>query len=238
MGDTLFAIVAATVLVVGSIAQHIAAWLSRRARGAEEPYAYLCDAHGFTRKSDRYLNQTRVIRYAGEFRGVATAIEVGDGPGVDYARVEFTLRQSLQLGIRISSDREDGALWMRLMRMREVRVGLQHFDAQFILLARREDRLKQLLDHEARRMLMDLGRLARDVRQDDVELHVFYEGRAPRETLDAILEEGAQLATHLVRRAEDVLAEEVRQSEEQSAPAFTPLPGTLKSIPAREEQDT
>jgi len=235
MGDVLIAIVAAALIVIAIVASRIVSWLGRRHTRARDDFQYLCDSYGFEKLSDRFAFDTRIIRYAGHFRGAPAKIEVGMGGGVSYARVDFAFEREVPLGLHISSEHEEGLL-TRVMRLREVKIGLHHFDSQFILLSRNEGRLKQLLDHDVRRMLISLRKAAKDVKLNDEGLHLFVAGAIERAAFVALLEEGAQLSSHVFRRGEDILTDEAKASEEAPAPAFTPIPGALQAVKSDEER--
>lgn len=235
MGDVIIAIVAAALIVVAVIAGQIMSWLGRRHTRSRTDFQYLVDSFGFDRVSDRFAFDTRVIRYAGHFRGSPARIEIGMGGGVSYARVDYAFEREVPLGLHISSEHEEGLL-TRVMRLREVKIGLHQFDSQFILLSRNENRLKQLLDHDVRRMLISLRAKAKDVKLNDDGLHLFVAGQIDRDAFVSILEEGAQLSSHVFRRGEDILLEEAKSVEETHAPAFTPVPGALQAVSTDEER--
>lgn len=234
MADILIALCAAALIVIGIAAEWIVSWLGRRQRAAVDRYDFLSHAYGFELVSDRFVADHRILRYSGQFRGTDCHVEIGFGPGVEYGRIDFEFERALPIGLRISSEHEESAV-TRVMRLREMNIGLHHFDSQFLLLARNEERAKQLLDHDVRRMLVSLRSRATDVRLDDVGLNMLSAGSVQPEPFGSLLEEGAQLTSYLFRLAEDTLAEEARVAE-ASLPAFTPIPGTLHAVGERRDR--
>ncbi len=231
MGDAVIAsiLISATFVVV--VGLHAYRWLSWRNRQSKSPYAFLVESFAFDRSSERRIADTRVTRYSGRFRGMRVTLERGDSDHDEYLRIHIRFEDDLEFGVRISSEHEDD-LMVRLKRMREMQIGSHHFDSEFLLLSRDEERMKQLLDHDTRRMLMQTRKSVKGMRLDDIGLHLHVVGEKSREALTEILDGGVQLCDYVARRAEDVLAAEAEAQKEQEGPvpAFTPVPGTMTSI--------
>jgi len=214
-------------------------WFNRRRlRRAQEDYADFADEVGLTRLSDRWLFDSRLVRVGGLFEGHPVEIEMCQGRTRAYTRLEVDYPEPLGLGLRIQVEDDEG-IWTRLMRLKEVEIGVPSFDPHFILLSRDEERLKSLLGMDLRRMLLDLKYAAADVRIGDDGLYVLLEEAGPPDTLVRVLELSSRLATGLYRRAEEITRSEEREAQEASSSgAFTPLPGTLTAIDAEQDRPT
>lgn len=230
MGEAMIALITLFVVLLGVAAVQIVHWLVARRWRRTAHLDFLVAEFGFDQVADRFLVDSRIVRYAGFHQGTSVRVEVGAGPLMTFVRVDYMFEREVSLGLRISSEHEEGMV-TRFMRLREIQVGLHHFDSQFILLSRDEGRLRELLDHDIRRMLIALRGKVRDVRLNDQGLHLQTIGDIERQDFLQILDDGAQLATHAFRRAEQILEEEARKEEEQATPpAFTPLPGALQAV--------
>ena len=220
MGEVTLSLVLFAVLVVAVVARKVTNWFTRRKWTDHEELEFLVSDLGLTRTADRFLHDTRIVRYAGVKQGCQTLVESGVGPGTKYCRIDFSFRREVPLGVRISSEREEGLL-TRVMRMREIEIGLRHFDDQFILLSRSEERLKELLDHDLRGMLIGLRTRVRDVRLNDRGLHLQLFGAFEKDDFIDIFREGAELASRAFKRAEGI--NESADDGVESSSAFIPV---------------
>ena len=216
------------VIVAGVLAVQVMNWMTRRKWRAHEQYPILAAELGFERTRDRFLIDTRIQRYHGRRHGWPTEIEVGAGPQGVYLRVDYEFERTVDLGMRISSEHEDGFM-TRVMRLREIEVGHELFDSQFILLSRDEERLRDLLDKDVRHMLLDLGGSVRDLRLNDDGLHLQIMGELDDEQVRRLIDRGAQLASAVFARAEKL--QQQRREEQNASDVFSPVTGTHQAIP-------
>lgn len=217
-----------TVLVLGVLTVQVVNFITRRRWRTHEQYPFLADELGLERAQDRFLIDTRIQRYRGTRHGRETEVEVGAGSQGVYVRVDYHFQRTVDFGVRISSEHEDG-FTTRLLRLREIEVGHKGFDSQFILLSRDEDRLHELLDHDIRRMLLALREDVRDLRLNDDGLHLQVLGALGKDELKALIDRGAELASNVFRRTERIM-EERQKEQTATTEAFAPVTGTLPAV--------
>ncbi len=225
MSDAVLAILLLSLVLIGIVAAQVMRWLSRRSWQEHEELDFL-GAAGFQRISDRWLIDSRIVRYRGTRLGANVRVESGAGPSRIFARVDIDFPTEIPLGVRISSEHDEGLL-TRVMRLREVEIGMRRFDTQFILLTRNEDRLKTLLDRSLREMLMRLRENARDMRVDEEGVHFNISGEVSGDEFLGLLDDASRVAQATYSRATAILDEE-REAADSSV--FTPVPGALKAV--------
>lgn len=226
MSDATLAIIMLSVIVVGLAAHQVMRWLSRRRWLQHEELAFLRE-EGFEPLSDRWLIDTRIVRYTGRRHGLLVRVESGSGPSRTYARAAVEFPSGVPIGVRISSEHDEGLL-TRVLRLREVEIGLHHFDSQFILLSRDEERLKSLLEPEMRQMLMSLRERVRDVRLDEDGVHINVSGQVSPGDFLQLIDDAVRLGRDAHSKAVEILSDERDASSESSV--FTPIPGALEAI--------
>lgn len=177
-----------------------------------EQYPELSTALGLSVRSDRFLVDARVMRFEGTRHGRAIELEVGAGAQGVYVRMQFPFEHAVDLGVRVSVEQDDNPL-TRVMRLREMEVGHEAFDSQFILLARSADRLQEVLNEPIRAALAGLRGQVRDLRLDESGLALLVTTALAKEELYSVIEEGARVTQLIFDRAEE-LAEARRQQQE------------------------
>ncbi len=227
MTDAIVAIILFTLIAVGVLAVQLVNALARRRWRAHDQYPFLVSELGFERTQDRFLVDTRIQRYAGNHRGRQVEIEVGSGSHGVYLRLDFEFEKHIDLGLRVSSESEDG-FGSRLLRLKELEIGHQHFDSQFILLCRDETRLKELLDPDVRRMLLDLNTRVRELRLNDNGLHLQLFGAIEDDVVRTTIDLGVQLAGAVYVRASEL--QEQRREEIAASGTFAPVTGSMAAI--------
>ena len=194
--------IALGAVIVASIVAN-AAWNTWRARRISLHTAYpsLTETMGLAQIQDRIIVDTRILRYGGQVNGQEIEVEVGASSSYCYVRVDMPFERPIDLGLRVSSEREDGVL-TRLWRLREIEIGNEEFDNRYILLARDEDRLHALLDASMQQRFLELADLAGHVQLNDDGLHLQMYANPAEEGVATAIRDGAALAQRVFARVE------------------------------------
>lgn len=169
------------VLVVGAAVAWLMNVLWRRYYGVEinatlsdEERAQLAStlgALGFGALSVRPLFRSRSLWARLEREHLTLEVELCDGAWRDYTRLTCVFNRPLNQGIQILCEEGAGALgW--LLSLQEARVDEPAVDERFILLAREEERLAEIMSSHLRDVMLGVRDMVEDFQLTDQALFV------------------------------------------------------------------
>lgn len=141
-------------------------------------------------------------------------IEIGSDGKHNFTRVTISFPTRLKSGIHLALEAEGGIL-KRLMNMKETRIGHDHFDSQFIVLASSQVRVERTLSEEIREAMLAVREHVDELRVTDESVFVRMARAMTSEDLDDTLPRLQALAHAYYERAK-MVEEEFREEAERN----------------------
>lgn len=224
------ALAALVVVVVAGAVQLVGVIGRRRLISRRPDYGNLASRLGFELKHQRWVFSTHVTRLVGTRGDLEFVLELDHSEELAYMRLWVEFPMPLDIGFRVVTE-SDESMWSRVVRMREVEIGAPTFDPHFVLLARDEERITRLLDHDIRRMMLELYHDTEFLTVDDDAMTLLVSKELSEDEVARFVDLSAQLALRLSRGADGIHESERAETAAASiTSAFTPMPGDIKAI--------
>lgn len=203
-----FLVVGALALVIGGVTG--AAWWWFRHRGvpqheefSEQDLRNLGDALGLDDYADRHYFGERVQVLSGHFERLYVELEISSGDWTPYVRVQVRFPSLLAQDITVLSE-DPGTVVNKIRRLREIEVGDEEFDEEFLLFATREKRLKRFFPASTRFQMVRLNREVDELRLTDQSLFVFASRPCSTAEIRSLLKKTVELADRLMGTAREL----------------------------------
>ncbi|QDG54060.1 hypothetical protein FIV42_25950 [Persicimonas caeni] len=165
-----------------------------------EALVVLSRSLGLERCDRRTVFGDIVHRLRGEFNRLRVDMEVQVGRSCSFTRITIDFPQPLDQELTILSDRKP-AVRNWLLRQKEVELGVEEFDRDFILLARHERRLEAILSPAIRFQLRRLMDKVDKLEVGDHALHVMVLEMTEPDAVSALLKKALETAERIYSTA-------------------------------------
>ncbi|MEZ4459766.1 MAG: hypothetical protein R3E66_08545 [bacterium] len=169
---------------------------------------------GFHVLAERNIYGMRLTELVDRADAFSDFVEIGCDGAHNFTRVTISFPTQLKSGIHLALEAEEG-FFKRLMNMKETRVGHDHFDSEFIVLAASQSRAEKTLTDEIRSAMLEIRDEVDELRVTDESVFARIPKAMSSEELDRLLPRIQAIAHAYYERAKKV-EEEVRDEAERN----------------------